>query len=140
MYIISAPASPVLGFMVDKTGKNITWVLCAVVTTLIAHMMLAFTFWNPWLAMVKPSQQLLHSSLWLIWVSQIRVGITTRMGSQSFARLISIMHLNSFINMHDLDMFVCCNISCVNLLLFPFNIPVYLQVTGSASVTVVLSV
>lgn len=54
VYIISAPASPVLGFMVDKTGKNITWVLCAVVTTLIAHMMLAFTFWNPWFAMVKP--------------------------------------------------------------------------------------
>lgn len=54
VYIISAPASPLLGFMVDKIGKNITWVLCAVVTTLIAHMMLAFTFWNPWIAMVKP--------------------------------------------------------------------------------------
>ncbi|KAB5535539.1 hypothetical protein PHYPO_G00118850 [Pangasianodon hypophthalmus] len=66
VYIISAPASPVLGFMVDKTGKNITWVLCAVVTTLIAHMMLAFTFWNPWFAMVLlgVSYSLLACALW----------------------------------------------------------------------------
>lgn len=52
VYIISAPASPVLGFLVDKTGRNVIWVLIAVVTTLAAHMMLAFTFWNPWIAMV----------------------------------------------------------------------------------------
>ncbi|XP_060761816.1 major facilitator superfamily domain-containing protein 1 [Neoarius graeffei] len=66
VYIISAPASPLLGFMVDKIGKNITWVLCAVVTTLIAHMMLAFTFWNPWIAMVLMglSYSLLACALW----------------------------------------------------------------------------
>lgn len=52
VYIISAPASPVLGFLVDKIGRNVIWVLIAVVTTLAAHMMLAFTFWNPWIAMV----------------------------------------------------------------------------------------
>lgn len=52
VYVISAPASPVLGFLVDKTGRNVIWVLIAVVTTLAAHMMLAFTFWNPWIAMV----------------------------------------------------------------------------------------
>lgn len=52
VYIISAPASPVLGFLVDKTGRNVIWVLIAVVATLGAHMMLAFTFWNPWIAMV----------------------------------------------------------------------------------------
>lgn len=52
VYIISAPMSPVFGFLVDKIGKNIIWVLCAVVTTLAAHIMLAFTFWNPWIAMV----------------------------------------------------------------------------------------
>lgn len=52
VYIISAPMSPIFGFLVDKTGKNIVWVLCAVATTLVAHMMLAFTFWNPWIAMV----------------------------------------------------------------------------------------
>ncbi|XP_062843590.1 major facilitator superfamily domain-containing protein 1 isoform X1 [Trichomycterus rosablanca] len=66
VYVISAPASPVLGFLVDKTGKNITWVLCAVITTLIAHMMLAFTFWNPWIAMVIMgiSYSLLACALW----------------------------------------------------------------------------
>ncbi|XP_077040338.1 lysosomal dipeptide transporter MFSD1 isoform X7 [Agelaius phoeniceus] len=51
VYIISAPMSPVFGLLVDKVGKNIIWVLCAVVTTLASHIMLAFTFWNPWIAM-----------------------------------------------------------------------------------------
>uniref|UniRef100_A0A8C9A0D9 Lysosomal dipeptide transporter MFSD1 n=1 Tax=Prolemur simus TaxID=1328070 RepID=A0A8C9A0D9_PROSS len=51
VYVISAPMSPIFGFLVDKTGKNIIWVLCAVVTTLVSHMMLAFTMWNPWIAM-----------------------------------------------------------------------------------------
>ncbi|KAG2462976.1 MFSD1 protein, partial [Polypterus senegalus] len=66
VYIISAPASPVLGFMVDKTGKNVIWVLCAVVTTLAAHVMLAFTFWNPWIAMslLGISYSLLACALW----------------------------------------------------------------------------
>uniref|UniRef100_A0A667Y3R1 Lysosomal dipeptide transporter MFSD1 n=1 Tax=Myripristis murdjan TaxID=586833 RepID=A0A667Y3R1_9TELE len=66
VYIISAPASPVLGFMVDKTGKNVIWVICAVVTTLAAHMMLAFTFWNPWIAMslLGVSYSLLACALW----------------------------------------------------------------------------
>uniref|UniRef100_A0A2K6FCK9 Lysosomal dipeptide transporter MFSD1 n=1 Tax=Propithecus coquereli TaxID=379532 RepID=A0A2K6FCK9_PROCO len=52
VYVISAPMSPIFGLLVDKTGKNIIWVLCAVVTTLVSHMMLAFTMWNPWIAMV----------------------------------------------------------------------------------------
>ncbi|XP_055022552.1 major facilitator superfamily domain-containing protein 1 isoform X2 [Boleophthalmus pectinirostris] len=66
VYIISAPASPVLGFMVDKIGRNVIWVMCAVVTTLAAHMMLAFTFWNPWIAMslLGVSYSLLACALW----------------------------------------------------------------------------
>uniref|UniRef100_A0A4W3JN39 Lysosomal dipeptide transporter MFSD1 n=1 Tax=Callorhinchus milii TaxID=7868 RepID=A0A4W3JN39_CALMI len=66
VYIISAPASPVLGFLVDKVGKNIFWVMCAVIITLIAHMMLAFTFWNPWIAMslLGISYSLLACALW----------------------------------------------------------------------------
>ena len=52
VYVISAPMSPIFGLLVDKTGKNIIWVLCAVVTTLASHIMLAFTLWNPWIAMV----------------------------------------------------------------------------------------
>ncbi|KAJ0022022.1 hypothetical protein NQD34_009512 [Periophthalmus magnuspinnatus] len=66
VYIISAPASPVLGFVVDKVGRNVIWVMCAVVTTLAAHMMLAFTFWNPWIAMslLGVSYSLLACALW----------------------------------------------------------------------------
>uniref|UniRef100_A0A8C9TTY1 Lysosomal dipeptide transporter MFSD1 n=1 Tax=Scleropages formosus TaxID=113540 RepID=A0A8C9TTY1_SCLFO len=66
VYIISAPASPLLGFLVDKTGKNIIWVLMAVIITLASHMMLAFTFWNPWIAMclLGVSYSLLACALW----------------------------------------------------------------------------
>uniref|UniRef100_A0A9L0RCJ5 Lysosomal dipeptide transporter MFSD1 n=1 Tax=Equus caballus TaxID=9796 RepID=A0A9L0RCJ5_HORSE len=52
VYVISAPMSPVFGLLVDKTGRNIVWVLCAVAATLASHMMLALTLWNPWIAMV----------------------------------------------------------------------------------------
>ncbi|XP_014324962.2 major facilitator superfamily domain-containing protein 1 isoform X2 [Xiphophorus maculatus] len=66
VYIISAPASPILGFIVDKTGRNIGWVFAAVIATLCAHMMLAFTFWNPWIAMslLGVSYSLLACALW----------------------------------------------------------------------------
>ncbi|KAF3847631.1 hypothetical protein F7725_020659 [Dissostichus mawsoni] len=66
VYIISAPASPVLGFMVDRIGKNVIWVMVAVIATLAAHMMLAFTFWNPWIAMslLGLSYSLLACALW----------------------------------------------------------------------------
>ncbi|XP_056329392.1 major facilitator superfamily domain-containing protein 1 isoform X1 [Danio aesculapii] len=66
VYIISAPASPLLGFLVDKTGRNVMWVLLAVITTLLSHMMLAFTFWNPWIAMslLGVSYSLLACALW----------------------------------------------------------------------------
>nr|XP_042135063.1 major facilitator superfamily domain-containing protein 1 isoform X3 [Peromyscus maniculatus bairdii] len=66
VYVISAPMSPVFGLLVDKTGKNVIWVLCAVATTLLSHMMLAFTFWNPWIAMslLGLSYSLLACALW----------------------------------------------------------------------------
>ncbi|XP_062409222.1 major facilitator superfamily domain-containing protein 1 [Sardina pilchardus] len=66
VYIISAPASPVLGFLVDRTGRNVLWVACAILATLTAHMMLAFTFWNPWIAMclMGLAYSLLACALW----------------------------------------------------------------------------
>ncbi|PKU40724.1 major facilitator superfamily domain-containing protein 1 isoform x1 [Limosa lapponica baueri] len=66
VYIISAPMSPVFGLLVDKVGKNIIWVLCAVITTLASHIMLAFTFWNPWIAMclLGVAYSLLACALW----------------------------------------------------------------------------
>ncbi|XP_070539369.1 lysosomal dipeptide transporter MFSD1-like [Ptychodera flava] len=66
VYILSAVASPFLGFLVDRVGKNIFWVFLAVVGTLGAHMMLAFTFLNPYVAMVLMgmSYSLLACALW----------------------------------------------------------------------------
>ncbi|TKC35265.1 hypothetical protein EI555_002058, partial [Monodon monoceros] len=66
VYVISAPMSPIFGLLVDKTGRNIIWVLCAVVTALASHMMLAFTLWNPWIAMclLGLSYSLLACALW----------------------------------------------------------------------------
>ncbi|ELW63214.1 Major facilitator superfamily domain-containing protein 1 [Tupaia chinensis] len=66
VYVISAPMSPVFGLLVDKTGRNIIWVLCAVAATLVSHMMLAFTMWNPWIAMclLGVSYSLLACALW----------------------------------------------------------------------------
>uniref|UniRef100_A0A674I964 Lysosomal dipeptide transporter MFSD1 n=1 Tax=Terrapene triunguis TaxID=2587831 RepID=A0A674I964_9SAUR len=66
VYIISAPMSPVFGFLVDKLGRNIIWVMFAVVATLASHVMLAFTFWNPWIAMcmLGVAYSLLACALW----------------------------------------------------------------------------
>ncbi|XP_072474723.1 lysosomal dipeptide transporter MFSD1 isoform X2 [Notamacropus eugenii] len=66
VYVISAPLSPIFGLMVDKTGWNIFWVLCAVLATMASHTILAFTFWNPWIAMclLGVSYSLLACALW----------------------------------------------------------------------------
>nr|CAB3263790.1 major facilitator superfamily domain-containing protein 1 [Phallusia mammillata] len=66
VYILSAPCSPVFGFMVDRLGFNVTWVLLAVVATLGSHVILAFTFINPWFSMclMGVSYSLLACALW----------------------------------------------------------------------------
>ncbi|XP_014669907.1 PREDICTED: major facilitator superfamily domain-containing protein 1-like [Priapulus caudatus] len=66
VYIISAVASPLLGFMVDRVGRNITWVIIAIVVTMGCHATMAFTFLNPFIAMsvMGISYSLLASALW----------------------------------------------------------------------------
>ncbi|CAG5134655.1 unnamed protein product, partial [Candidula unifasciata] len=66
VYIISAVASPVFGFLIDKTGKNVFWVLLGVIVTLGCHMSLAFSFINPYIPMVIMglSYSVLASALW----------------------------------------------------------------------------
>jgi hypothetical protein len=51
---------------VDKTGRNVLWVFVAVLVTIAAHALLAFTFLNPYLAMtiMGLSYSLLASALW----------------------------------------------------------------------------
>jgi MFS family permease len=66
VYVISAVMSPILGFMIDKLGRNLLWVLAAVFLTGLSHALLAFTFINPWFAMVTMgvSYSMLASALW----------------------------------------------------------------------------
>ncbi|XP_065840526.1 major facilitator superfamily domain-containing protein 1-like [Oscarella lobularis] len=66
VYLISAGASPLFGFIVDRTGYNIFWVALSCLVTLCSHAMLAFTFWNPWIAMVLMglSYSMLACALW----------------------------------------------------------------------------
>ncbi|XP_062521615.1 major facilitator superfamily domain-containing protein 1-like [Corticium candelabrum] len=52
VYILSAAFSPIFGFFIDRFGKNVFWVIAAVVITLGSHSLLAFTFINPWIPMV----------------------------------------------------------------------------------------
>ncbi|GFR87917.1 major facilitator superfamily domain-containing protein [Elysia marginata] len=66
VYIVSAVASPVFGFLIDRSGKNVFWVLLGIVVTLACHMVLSFTFLNPYIAMVIMglSYSVLASALW----------------------------------------------------------------------------
>ncbi len=66
VYLISSFASPFFGFFVDLTGYNTIWVILAILTTIGAHVLLAFTFLNPYVAMIIMgiSYSILAASLW----------------------------------------------------------------------------
>lgn len=53
VYFLSAALSPFFGILIDKTGRNVTWVIVSIVTTIGAHFMLAFTFFNPYIGVVS---------------------------------------------------------------------------------------
>lgn len=53
VYFLSAALSPFFGILIDKTGRNVTWVIISIVTTIGAHFMLAFTFFNPYIGVVR---------------------------------------------------------------------------------------
>lgn len=53
LYIISAVASPILGLLIDKTGRNIIWVVLSIIFTILAHSLLNFTDLNPYIGMVR---------------------------------------------------------------------------------------
>jgi len=66
LYIVSAFASPIFGFVVDRAGRNIFWVFLSILVTIAAHGMLAFTFLNPYIAMITMglAYSMLASALW----------------------------------------------------------------------------
>lgn len=53
VYLMSAFGSPLLGLIVDKTGKNLMWVSLSVACTIASHCILNFTTYNPYIGMVK---------------------------------------------------------------------------------------
>ena len=53
IYIISLVASPIIGLSIDFTGRNILWVMVSVLMTVGCHALMAFSFVNPWVAMVS---------------------------------------------------------------------------------------
>ncbi|XP_063993855.1 major facilitator superfamily domain-containing protein 1-like [Diachasmimorpha longicaudata] len=66
IYSISAVASPVFGYVVDRLGKNVLWVFLSITGTIVAHGLLAFTYVNPYVCMITMglSYSMLASSLW----------------------------------------------------------------------------
>ncbi|XP_012262460.2 major facilitator superfamily domain-containing protein 1-like [Athalia rosae] len=66
VYSISAFASPLLGYLVDRTGKNVWWVFMSILFTILAHGLLTFTFVNPYICMVIMglAYSMLASGLW----------------------------------------------------------------------------
>ncbi|XP_034471718.1 major facilitator superfamily domain-containing protein 1 isoform X1 [Drosophila innubila] len=66
VYLISAIASPLFGFIIDKVGRNVTWVFVATISTLLAHMLLTFSHLNPYISMciMGLSYSMLAASLW----------------------------------------------------------------------------
>ncbi|CAF1059338.1 unnamed protein product [Adineta ricciae] len=66
VYFMSAILSPVLGYVVDRTGRNLYWLMGSITTTIIAHALLAFLFVHPVVPLVLMgiSYSILAASLW----------------------------------------------------------------------------
>uniref|UniRef100_A0A1I8Q429 Lysosomal dipeptide transporter MFSD1 n=1 Tax=Stomoxys calcitrans TaxID=35570 RepID=A0A1I8Q429_STOCA len=66
VYLISAIASPLFGFLIDLTGRNVSWICAATCATIGAHSLLAFTLLNPYIGMILMglSYSMLAASLW----------------------------------------------------------------------------
>ncbi|KAJ2953687.1 hypothetical protein O0L34_g1304 [Tuta absoluta] len=66
VYLLSAVLSPFFGILIDKTGRNVMWVIVSIVTTIGSHFMLAFTFYDPYYGVIclGISYSLLAAGLW----------------------------------------------------------------------------
>lgn len=66
IYSIAAVASPICGYIVDRTGRNVMWVFLSTVITIGAHALLAFSFVNPYVGTIIMgiAYSMLASSLW----------------------------------------------------------------------------
>ncbi|KAL1491655.1 hypothetical protein ABEB36_012219 [Hypothenemus hampei] len=66
IYLVSGIASPLTGILIDKCGLNILWILISTSFTIIAHLLLGFTSFNPYIGVVilGLSYSVLASGLW----------------------------------------------------------------------------
>lgn len=66
VYSISAVASPLFGYVIDKTGRNVFWMSISISATLFAHSLLGYTVLNPYIGMIIMglAYSMLASSLW----------------------------------------------------------------------------
>ena len=62
----SAILSPLLGYVVDRTGRNLYWLMGSITATIIAHALLAFLFVHPVVPLILMgiSYSILAASLW----------------------------------------------------------------------------
>ena len=65
-FILSAILSPIVGFFVDRTGRNVRWIVTGIVVTFCCHMTMAFTLVNPWIPMICMgiSYSIIACALW----------------------------------------------------------------------------
>ena len=67
-YLFSAVASPILGFMIDRTGRNVSFITCASAITLFSHTVFAFATSKAWaylaIGLMGFGYSLLAASLW----------------------------------------------------------------------------
>ena len=65
---MSAFIAPVIGYVIDRVGRNILFVFVAVVITLVSHCILGFSHVNPYFAIVPMGvgYSLLAAALWPI--------------------------------------------------------------------------
>ncbi|XP_048520877.1 major facilitator superfamily domain-containing protein 1 isoform X1 [Dendroctonus ponderosae] len=66
IYLISGIISPFTGFLIDKIGLNILWILISTVGTIIAHLLLGFTACDPYIGVIilGVAYSVLASGLW----------------------------------------------------------------------------
>eukprot|EP00126_Sphaerothecum_destruens_P015721 Sdes_comp9758_c0_seq1m1275 len=66
VYILSACCSPIVGILVDRTGRNLVWVGSAILCTFFCHLAMAATTLNPWIPMVLMgiSYSVIACALW----------------------------------------------------------------------------
>jgi MFS family permease len=66
--LLSAFLAPLFGYVIDRVGRNISFVFSAVIVTLFGHSILGFTSINPYFGIVPMGigYSLLAAALWPI--------------------------------------------------------------------------